>query len=438
MGPRRTLIVGSAGRDYHVFNTVYRHDSHHRVLGFTSSHLCPDEIATYPPCLAGPLYPEGVPILCEDSLEHYIVSLGIKDVVLAYHDVPEDVALELAGRVLAAGADLQLLSPERSMLAATKPVVAVSSTRSGAGKSPTSRYLARLLRDDGLRVAIVRHPMLLPPFAPGTLHRSATIDGHEVDACAGVRREPLDLAAPEGTQVYSGFDYEVVLAEASAEADVLIWDGGGSDLPFIRPSLHILVADPLRAGDAVPDYPGDVGLRLADVVLINKCNTASIEQIEQIMTQVDRVNPAAQVLTADSPVTVEGAELVRGRTVTVIEDHISIRLDSLRPGAGMVAARELGVSGIISPRPYASGQLARFYRRHPGAFQVLPVLDRTEEAMAELAETLAAVPSEAIINATQLDLSGILPDKPVARASYQLRPHDTDALTHLVRRAIKR
>lgn len=438
MGPRRTLIVGSAGHDYHVFNTVYRHDSHHLVLGFTSPHLCPDEMATYPPCLSGPLYPDGVPILCEDSLEHYIVSLGIKDVVLAYHEIPQDVALDLAGRILAAGADLQLLSPERSMLQATKPVIAVSSTRSGAGKSPTTRYLARLLQQDGLKVAVARHPMLLPPFLPGPVHRFTTIDGHEVDACAGVSKEPLDLSVPDGPQVFSGFDQEVVLRLACAEADVVIWDGGGSDVPFVRPTLHILVVDPLRAGDTVPDHPGEVCLRLADVVLINKCNTASIEQIDQTMAQVDHINPAAQVLTADSPVDVEGADLVRGRTVTIIEDHISIQLDSLRPGAGMIAARELGVSGIISPRPYASGRLARFYRLHPGAFQVAPLLDQTESALAELKATLAAVPSEAIINATRLDLVGILPDKPVARASYQLRPHDPEALADLIHRAVGR
>ena len=434
--PRNTLIVGTAGRDFHIFNTVYRTDSHHRVLGFTSPQLAHGESSLYPACLSGALYPEGIPILPEVDLEPVIAELGIKDVVFAYSELPYAEMHRLGSRVLAAGADFQLLSPARSMLASSKPVIAVSAARSGAGKTPTVRYLAHLLHSQGRRIAVVRHPIVHQTFEDHVSHRVSTGADVDADECSFSERTEFEPLFADEVVVFSGLDFAQILSAAEAEADVILWDGGGNDLPFIRPDLHIVVTDPLRTGhDGY--FPGEVCLRMADLVIINKCDSATVEQIEGAEAAIDRTNPRAQVLTADSPVTVEGADLVRGRTVTIVEEGLSLALGALKAGAGLVAAKQCGVSGIISPRPNAVGSLVRVYREHPEAHSVLPVMGYTPTQVAELQATLDATQSEAIIDATRLDLGTVLNvTKPMARAAYALRPHDPDVLAAAVRAVV--
>ena len=413
--PCRTLIVGTAGRDFHVFNTLYRTDPDHVVLGFTAADT-PETDGRYPSFLSGALYPDGIPILPEAELEQLVARLGIEEIVFAYSELGCNQVVRLAARALAAGADFRLVSPMRSMLPSTKPVIAVTAASSGAGKTPTVRYLAELLVSWGLQVAVVRQPVRPQGFTQPVRERDASLPG---------------------VWTYSGLDYAEILATAEAEADVILWDGVGNDLPFLQPKLHIALTDPLRAGEEADFFPGEVGLRLADVVIITKCESAGIEQIERCESGIAAINPDASVLTADSPVLVEGGEGVAGRTVVIVEEAHTLSLGAMKPGAGLAAARLLGVSAIISPLPQAVGALVELYRLHPEAQSVLPVPGFGPSDLADVRATLEATSSEGIIDATRIDLAALLGlDRPVARAAFALSPHDPDQLARLVRASV--
>ncbi len=413
--PRRTLIVGTAGRDFHVFNTLYRTDPDHVVLGFTVADPAEAD-GRYPAVLTGALYPDGIPILPEAELEHLIDRLGIDEVVFAFSELSCAQVVRLAARALAAGADFRLVSPLRSMLPTSKPMIAVTAASSGAGKTPTVRYLAELLVAWGLQVAVVRQPVRPQGFGDPVRERDASLPG---------------------VWTYSGVDYARILAAAEAEADVILWDGVGNDLPFLQPKLHIALTDPLRSGEEADYFPGEVGLRLADVVIITKCESAGIEQIERCESGIYAINPGATVLTADSPVLVDGGEWVAGRTVVVVEEAHTLSLGAMKPGAGLAAARQLGVSAIISPLPQAVGALVELYRLHPEAQSVLPAPGFGTADLADLKATLDATCSEGIIDATRIDLAAVLGlDRPVARAAFALSPHDPDQLARVVRAAV--
>lgn len=432
---RRTLIVGTAGRDFHVFNTLYRTDPHHDVVGFTAADTPDGGGGRYPDCLSGPLYPDGIPILPERHLETLIAELAVDDVVFAYSELGTAEVVRLAARVLAAGADFQLVSPVRSMLPTTRPVIAVTAARSGAGKSPTVRYLIELLASWGLRVAVIRHPVRAQSFAEDREHAFAGVGDARVDSCAEPTREPHGSVT--GVWMLSGLDYQRILTAAEDSADVILWDGVGNDLPFLEPTLHIALTDPLRAGEEADYFPGEVGLRLADVVIITKCESAGIEAIERCESGIYSINPKATVLTADSPVLVDGGERVAGRTVVVVEEAHTLSLGTMKPGAGLAAAHQLRVSAIISPLPQAVGALVELYRLHPEAQSVLPTPGFGPSDLADLKATLEATPSEGIIDATRVDLAALLRlDRPVARAAFALSPHDPDQLARLVRAAV--
>ena len=413
--PRRILIVGTAGRDFHVFNTLYRDDPDHVVLGFTAADA-PETGGRYPAFLSGALYPDGIPILPESELERLVVRFGIDEIVFAYSELGCTQVVRLAARALASGADFRLVSPLRSMLPSTTPVIAVTAASSGAGKTPTVRYLAELLVSWGLEVAVVRQPARPQGFSQPIRERDASLPG---------------------VWTYSGLDYAEILAAAQKSADVILWDGVGNDLPFLQPTLHIALTDPLRAGEEADYFPGEVGLRLADIVIITKCESAGIEQIERCENGIYAINPDASVLTADSPVIVDGGELVAGRTVVVVEEAHTLSLGAMKPGAGLAAAHLLGVSAIISPLPQAVGALVELYRLHPEAQSVLPTLGYGPSDLADLKATLEATGSEGVIDATRIDLSS-LPglDRPVARAAFALSPHDPDRLARLVRAVV--
>lgn len=431
----KILIVGTAGRDFHVFNTLYRDDPDATVVAFTAAEPVTGGTGRYPHCLTGPRYPDGIPILPEAGLEAAIRDHGVEQVVFAYSEIGCGDVAGLAARVLAAGADFQLVNPQRCMLASPRPMVAVTSARSGAGKSPTVRYLAELLRSWGLRVAVVRHPLRVQGFTAGHEHTLARIDDVVVDACAAPSREPFD--GVPGVHVYTGLDFRAVGEAAGADADVVVWDGAGNDLPFLRPSLHIVVTDPLRGDETGDFFPGEVGLRMADVVLVSKCDAATPEQVAAAARTVGRLNPDAALLTADSPVVVADAHNAAGRTVVVVEEALTLSLGALRPGAGTEAARLVGATAILSPLPQAVGRLAEVYARHPEAQSVLPAMGYGPDDLRDLRETLEATPSEAVIDATRIDLARVLDlTRPVARAGYAIRPHDPDRLAALVRAAV--
>ncbi|MGC3995217.1 MAG: hypothetical protein QM779_14070 [Propionicimonas sp.] len=432
----RILIVGTAGRDFHVFNTLYRDNPDHTVVAFTSTDLGPDQQGHYPACLSGPLYPDGLPILPESDLERIIAAESVAQVVFAYSEIDSEVVTRLAARTLAAGADFHLANPRRAMLRSSRPVIAVTSARSGTGKSPTVSYLAALLHSWGRRVAVVHHPVRALTF---TDHEQdlARLDDTIVDAGAAPLSEPF--AAIPGVRVFSGLDFGSVLAAAQEDADVVLWDGADSDLPFVEPTLHVVVTDPQRVDEESDYLPGEVGLRMADVVIITGGDTATAEQRAGVERIVRRLNPGADLLTADTPVVVEGGGGVSGRTVVVVEEEVALTLAGLRPGAGTVAAHQLGVSGIISPLPQAVGGLVEVYARHPEAQSILPAFGRDPRLLADLAATLSATPSEAVIDATRTGLASVLDlDRPVARAAFTLRPHAPERLADLVREAIGR
>jgi predicted GTPase len=431
----RILIVGTAGRDFHVFNTLYRDDPAVSVVAFTSAEVGDGPTGRYPACLAGSRYPDGIPILPEADLPEIVPTRAVDQVVFAYSEIGCAEVAAVAARVLAAGTDFHLVNPRRCMLASARPVIAVTAARSGAGKSPTVRYLAELLTGWGLKVAVVRHPLRAQSFAPDREHAVALIDDAMIDACAAPVREPFD--GLPGTTVYSGLDFAAIVAVAEAEADVILWDGAGSDLPFLQPDLHIVVTDPLRAEEPSEYFPGEVGLRMADVVLVSKCDAASAEQVAVIERTVRAVNPGAVLLTADSPVVVEEGANASGRTVVVVEEELTLSLGALRPGAGVEAAHLVGASGILSPLPQAVGRLVDVYARHPEAHSVLPVMGYGPDDLRDLKATLEATPSEAVIDATRADLVRLLGiTRPVARAAYAIRPHDPGQLAGLVRGAL--
>jgi predicted GTPase len=432
----RILIVGTAGRDFHVFNTLYRDDPAATVVAFTSAESGDSPSGRYPACLAGPNYPDGIPILPEAELSDIVATHAVDQVVFAYSEIGCAEVAAVAARVLAAGTDFHLVNPRRCMLASARPVIAVTSARSGAGKSPTVRYLAELLTGWGLRVAVVRHPLRAQSFAPDREHAIALIDDTVIDACATPLQEPFD--GLPGATVFSGLDFAAIVAEAETAADVILWDGAGSDLPFLRPSLHIVLTDPLRAEEPAEYFPGEVGLRMADVVLVSKCDTASPGQIAIVERAVRAVNPGATLLTADSPVVVEEGTNAFGRTVVVVEEELTLSLGALRPGAGMEAAHLVGASGILSPLPQAVGRLVDVYARHPEAHSVLPVMGYGPDDLRDLKATLEATPSEAVIDATRADLVRLLGiTRPVARAAYAIRPHDPERLARLVQAALR-
>lgn len=431
----RILIVGAAGRDFHVFNTHYRSAPEHQVVGFTSPELAPAEVGRYPGCLSGPLYPEGVPILPESQLYRIVIELEVQQVVFAYSEIACAEVGTIAAQVLAAGADFKVVNPRSSMLVSTKPVIAVTSAWAGAGKSPTVRYLAELLSSWELQVAVVQHPMRIQRFHHDHSHIEVEVDGVNRDACAAPTREPYEAVA--GAAAYSGLDFAAILQAAESNSDVILWDGAGSDLPFLEPSLHLVLTDPLRREGPAAVYPGEAGLRMADVVIISKCDAAEADQIAAVRQAVAELNPAARVLTADSPVAVTNGDQLRGSTVVVIEEELALSLGALRPGAGVAAARLIGASGIISPMPQAVGALTQLYARHPEAHSILPATGYSESELADLRATLDATPSEGVIDATRVDLARLLELKrPVAQASYSLVPHDPAQLTELVRAAV--
>ena len=419
---QRTLILGAAGRDFHNFNVYFRDNPDYDVIAFTAAQIPNIENRRYPPELAGARYPDGIPILPEADVVALVRAHAVDVVVFAYSDVTYTHVMRLGARVMAAGADYLLLGPDHTMLAAAKPVIAVSAARTGAGKSQTSRRVATLLRAQGLRVAAVRHPMPYGDLARQAVQRFA--DAADLDAAAVTieEREEYEPYLELGLVVYAGVDYARILEAAQAEADIIIWDGGNNDLPFVRPNLWITVVDPHRPDHAVRYFPGEINVINADVVVINKVETAGFDAIEETRDIVRDLNPTARVIDAASPIFVDDGAQIRGKRVLVIEDGPTLTHGEMPYGAGWIAARRYGAAEIVDPRPYAAGALAATFAKWPNTGAVLPAMGYGPGQVADLEATVRAVPADLVLVATPIDLRRLIAmDKPAVRVRYELQ-----------------
>ena len=418
--PRRVLIMGAAGRDFHNFNVAYRGDRRIEVVAFTATQIPFIDDRTYPASLAGERYPNGIAIHDESELTRLIKEHQVDDVIFSYSDVSHAYVMHKASQVLAAGANFVLLGPGETMLEATVPVVAVCAVRTGSGKSQTTRAIAETLKDAGKRVVAVRHPMPYGNLTAQRVQRYAALDDLIRYDTTIEEREEYEPHIASGTIIYAGVDYGDILAQAQAECDVLIWDGGNNDLPFYAPDVHIVVADPLRAGHETSYYPGEANLRMADVVVINKMDSASAEQVDALTDAIGEANPDATIIRANSRVTVDDPDAIRGKRVLVIEDGPTLTHGEMKFGAGVVAARAHGATEIIDPRPWAIGTIAETFRKYDVG-PVLPAMGYSDGQLAEMATIIDTVDADVVVIGTPIDLRRVLDiSKPAVRVRYDL------------------
>jgi predicted GTPase len=421
MDPINVLIMGAAGRDFHNFNVVFRDNPRYRVLAFTAAQIPNIEGRYYPPALAGDLYPNGIPIHPEDELETLVDTLKIDQVVFAYSDLSHEAVMHKASRVLARGADFRLLGPHATMLQAGKPVVSVCAVRTGCGKSPAARKIAALLRGEGLRVAVVRHPMPYGDLAKQAVQRFAGLEDLRAADCTIEEMEEYEPHLVSGDLVYAGVDYERILRRAEAEADVLLWDGGNNDWPFYRPDLEIVLIDPHRAGHERTYFPGEVNLLRADVLVITKLDSAGPAQVENLRANIRRANPRAVVVESTMPLSVQEPERITGRQVLVVEDGPTLTHGGMAFGAGVLAARQYGAKELVDPRPYAVGSLRETFEAYPHIGRLLPAMGYGSRQIRELEETIRKVPCDLVLIATPVDLRRIIAIRqPTCRVTYEL------------------
>lgn len=416
------LILGAAGRDFHNFNLFYRGNKDYIVKAFTATQIPDIEGRKYPASLAGELYPEGIPIYAEDRMEELIDTLDIDEAVFAYSDLPHEAVMQLGSRVIAAGADFRLMGWERTVVRAERPVISICAVRTGCGKSQTTRKVVSLLTERGLKVAVIRHPMPYGDLAAQRVQRFATIADLEKHECTIEEIEEYEPHITAGTIVYAGVDYGDIATEASKEADILLWDGGNNDLPFLKPDLHIVVTDPLRGGDEISYHPGEANLRMADVVIINKIDSAEPDLVETVRMNIRDVNPDALIIDAASPLTIEDAHSLRGKKVLVVEDGPTLTHGEMEYGAGVVAAIRSGVEELVDPRPYVVGTIAETFEKYPEIGELLPAMGYGDQQVRDLEETIARTECDAVIIGTPIDLRRIVKiDKPSHRVAYDIQ-----------------
>jgi len=431
--PRRILILGAAGRDFHNFNVVFRDDPTSIVVGFTASQIPGIAGRRYPPALAGSRYPDGIPIDDEAGLEALCHSREVDEVVFAYSDVPHEQVMHLASRSLAVGADFVLLGPQRTMLRSQRPVIAITAVRTGCGKSQIARWLSRHLRDRGLRAAVLRHPMPYGDLAGERVQRFALLADLDAARCSAEEREEYEPHIGFGNIVFAGVDYAAILEAAQAEADIIVWDGGNNDFPFIRPDLHIVVVDALRPGQITTHHPGEVVARIADVAVINKVDVARVADVEEAIDRFREINSRAAIVRAASPVQLSDAAAVRGRRVLVIEDGPTITHGGMPFGAGYVAANAAGAAVIVDPRRTAVGAIKDVFDRYPHIGLVLPAVGYDPEQLQALAATINAAEADVVVAATPLDLAHLIGiNKKVVRARYEFADAGEPTLASIV------
>jgi predicted GTPase len=438
MDRRRVVIMGAAGRDFHDFNVVYRDDPDVEVVAFTATQIPGIADRFYPAELAGLFYDEPIPIVPEADLERLIRDEYVDTVVFAYSDVPHEAVMHVASRVLAAGADFSLLGPDRTMLKSRRPVVAIGATRTGAGKSQTTRYLAALLAERSVTPVVIRHPMPYGDLAAQRVQRYATYEDLDRHQTTIEEREEYEPHLDAGRIVYAGVDYLAILHEAEIEADVILWDGGNNDFPFYRPDLYIVVADPLRPGDERRYHPGETNVRMADVVIINKVDSAEPAAVEAVRAAIEDLNPAARIVTARSELTLEGPPIA-GKRVVVVEDGPTLTHGGMPYGAGVVAARRFGAARLVDPRPDAVGSIRDVLDRYPALEPLVPAMGYGTTQIRELEATLNAVDADVILSATPIDLTRLLElNKPITRVRYELVQVGGTPLAEIIEPIVRR
>ncbi len=426
---RRVVILGAAGRDFHNFNCLFRDAEDVQVVAFTATQIPDIADRIYPAALAGRLYPDGIPIHPESDLEALIRDHAIDEAWFSYSDVSHAYVMHLASRVTAWGSHFGVCSVAKTMVPSRLPVIAVTAVRTGSGKSQTTRFIAGLLRARGLRGVAVRHPMPYGDLAAQACQRFATYADLDRHRTTIEEREEYEPYLDHGLIVYAGVDYHQILREAEEEADVILWDGGNNDTPFFRPDLHITVLDPHRPGDEENYYPGETNLLMADLLLVNKVDTASPEGIARVLDSARRLNPNATVLQCRSRITVAQPELIRGRRVVVVEDGPTLTHGGMSRGAGWYAARDAGAAEVVDPRPWAVGSIAATYDKYPNAAGILPAMGYGDDQVQDLLATLEAVPADVIVEGTPIELRRLIqPSKPIVDVRYELEEVDPGSL----------
>ena len=421
MEPDRVLIMGAAGRDFHNFNVYFRNNPAYEVVAFTATQIPNIEGRTYPAELAGKAYPAGIPIFSEDQLEALIESERVAQVVFAYSDVRHTYVMHIASRVIVAGADFRLMGLRSTSIESSKPVVSVCAARTGSGKSQTSRKVASILRELGHKLAVVRHPMPYGDLTVQAVQRFSSFEDLDRYAASIEEREEYEPHLAQGAVVYAGVDYEAILAEAEKEADIILWDGGNNDLPFFRSDLAIVVVDPHRPGHELSYHPGEANVRSADLIIINKIDTAAEEDIETVRNNVADLNPEAEIIEAASPIQVDDPDAILGKRVIVVEDGPTLTHGEMAFGAGWIAARRYGAKEIVDPRPYAQGTISETYAKYPTTGAVLPAMGYGREQMEELEKTINSADAEVVVIGTPIDLGQLLNlDKPYQNVRYYL------------------
>ncbi len=418
----RTIIMGAAGRDFHNFNTYFRNNEEYEVVAFTATQIPNIDDRKYPAALAGELYPEGIPIHPESQLESLIKNENIDQVVFAYSDVTYDDVMHKAALVNAAGADFRLMGSKVTQIKSTKPVIGVCAVRTGSGKSQTTRRVSHILQEMGYKVAAIRHPMPYGDLVKQKVQRFATYEDLDKHECTIEEREEYEPHIDSGTIVYAGVDYEAILREAEKEADIVLWDGGNNDFPFYVTDLLIVVADPHRPGHELRYYPGETNVRMADVFVINKVDTANSEDVITVRNNIQALNPKATIIEGASPLFVDDPDAIRGKRVLVVEDGPTLTHGEMSFGAGLVAARRYGAGEIIDPRPFAVGTIVETYEKYPSTGMILPAMGYGDKMMHDLEETIDATDVDLVISGTPIDLTRIINiNKPIQRVRYELQ-----------------
>ena len=433
MKPQRTLIMGAAGRDFHNFNVYFRDNDAYEVVAFTATQIPNIEGRVYPASLAGNLYPEGIPIFPEEKLEELIGEHQIDQVIFAYSDVSHEYVMHLASRVIAYGADFRLMGTSTTQIPANKPVISVCAARTGSGKSQTSRYVADKLIAMGMKVAAIRHPMPYGDLEKQAVQRFAKLEDLDLNECTIEEREEYEPHISRGIIVYAGVDYARILEQAEQEADVILWDGGNNDLCFYKSDLHIVVVDPHRPGHEISYHPGEANVVAADVIVVNKVDTADKADILRVRENVTAINPEATIVEAESPIFVDNPDAIRDARVLVVEDGPTLTHGEMAYGAGWVAAKRFGAGEIIDPRPFAVGSIQRVYQKYPTTGNVLPAMGYGDQQMKELEQTINAADVDLVLIGTPIDLGALIKiNKPYTRVRYELEVRGQPNLSDII------
>ncbi len=439
MAKSRVIIMGAAGRDFHNFNVYFRDQEAYEVVAFTATQIPNIEGRLYPPELSGKLYPKGIPIYPESDLDELIARYQVDQVVFAYSDVSHEYVMHHACQALAAGVDFALLGPRHTQVASTRPVVSICAVRTGSGKSQTTRRVSDVLRQLGYRVVVVRHPMPYGDLAKQAVQRFATYDDLAKHDVTIEEREEYEPHLDRGVVVYAGVDYERILRHAEQEADIVLWDGGNNDLPFYKADYHIVVADPHRPGHEIRYYPGEANLRMADVVVINKIDTARPEAVAEVRNNIRQYSPRAVIVEAASPIWVERPDLIQGKRVLVVEDGPTLTHGEMKYGAGVVAAERFGAAQLVDPRSAAVGSIRETFEKYPGTGALLPAMGYGQEQRDDLEETINRTDADLVLVATPIDLTRLVEmNKPSQRVRYELQEIGQPTLAELLERRFGR